>query len=188
MSWRVPLARRNLLADGRRLGASVVGVGLAVMLILLLDGMWTGLREQAVAYSERVGADLYVLQPGVRDLTAGASTLPPATVETVQADPGVDWAAPVRTSYVILDLHGRKVAAHLVGSVPGERGGAWSVTSGREPVADDEITVGTVLARRHGIRVGDRLDVLGRSLRVVGLSDTNGFMLSYAFVTHAALE
>ena len=35
----VPLARRNLFADRRRLAAGVIGVGLAVMLILLLDGM-----------------------------------------------------------------------------------------------------------------------------------------------------
>jgi hypothetical protein len=32
---RVPVARRNLTADRRRLLASVVGIGLAVMLILL---------------------------------------------------------------------------------------------------------------------------------------------------------
>lgn len=73
---RVPLARRNLFADRRRLVASVVGVGLAMMLILLLEGMWAGIREQAQAYSRRAGGDLYVLQPGVRDLTGGVGTVP----------------------------------------------------------------------------------------------------------------
>jgi putative ABC transport system permease protein len=184
---RVPLARRNLTADPRRLAASVVGVGLAVMLILLLDGMWVGLREQATVYVDNADADLYVLQPGVRDLTAGASVLPIDTVDVVAADRGVDWAAPVRTAYVVLELHGHKVAVYLVGSEPGERGGAWSMAAGRPPIRDDEITVGTVLASRHGIDVGDRLDVGGRGLRVVGLSKTTGFMLSYVFVTHGAL-
>src|SRR5262245_64492259 len=122
---RVPLARRNLLADKRRLAASVTGVGLAVMLILLLDGMWAGIRAQTTLYTDRVGADLYVLQPGVRDLTAGAGTLPLATLDTVRADPGVAWAAPVRTAYAILQLHERKVAAYVVGAVPGEAGGPW---------------------------------------------------------------
>jgi putative ABC transport system permease protein len=185
---RVPLARRNLLADRRRLGAGVVGVGLAVMLILLLDGMWAGLQGQATVYSERSGADLYVLQPGVRDLTAGASTLPPRTLDTVRSDPDVAWAAPVRTAYVILQLHARKVAAYLVGSVPGEGGGPWSMAAGRAPVADDEITIDTVLGDRHGVGIGDRLEVMGRALRVVGLSHSSGFMLSYVFVTHAALD
>ena len=59
---------------------------------------------------DRAGADLYVLQPGVRDLTAGTSQLPLSTVDVVRADPGVTWAAPVRSAYMILQLHGTKVA------------------------------------------------------------------------------
>lgn len=184
----VPLGRRNLLADRRRLVASVFGVGLAVMLILLLDGMWAGIRQQSTVYSDRVGADLYVLQPGVRDLTPGASSLPVSTLTTVRADPGVTWAAPVRTAFVILQLHGRKVAAAVVGSVPGERGGAWSLSSGRVPRADNEIAVGRVVAIRHGIDLGDQLNLLGQTLRVVGISNSTGFMTDYAFVTHAALD
>src|SRR5689334_8766193 len=120
----VPLARRNLLADRGRLVASVIGVGLAVMLILILEGLWAGVRAQARAYSSGVGADLFVLQPGVRDLTGGVGTVPLATLDTVRADPDVAWAAPVRTSYVILMLHGKKVPVYVVGSVPGQRGGA----------------------------------------------------------------
>ena len=185
---RVPLARRNLLADRRRLAASVTGVGLAVMLILLLDGLWAGIRQQTTLYADRVGADLYILQPGVRDLTAGASTLPLATVDRARADAAVEWATPVRTTYSILELHGRKVAAYVVGSVPGKPGGPWSIVAGRRSRADDEIVIGTLLARRHGIEVGSRLALMGHQLRVVGLAETNGFMMSYVFVTHAALD
>lgn len=188
MRGTVPLARRNLLAEPRRLIASAIGVGLAVMLILLLDGMWAGIRQQATVYTDRAGGDLYVLQPGVRDLTAGVGTVPLSTLDTVRADPDVTWAAPVRTAYVVLQLHDRKVAVYVVGSVPGQPGGAWSIASGRAPTADDEIVVGTVLAQRHGLRVGDRVDVMGQSLRVVGLSDSSGYMFAYVFVTHAALD
>lgn len=184
----VPLSRRNLLADRRRLAASVIGVGLAVMLTLLLDGMWTGLRQQATVYTDRVGADLYVLQPGVRDLTAGASTLPISTLAKVQADRGVKEAAPVRTAYLILTLHGRKVAVFVVGAVPGELGGPWSITSGRAPRSDDEIMVGSLVARRHGIGVGDDLEVMGHRLRVVGTSKSTGFMMDYVFATQAAVD
>ena len=188
MVRRVPLARRNLFADRHRLAASVVGVGLAVMLILLLDGMWAGIRRQATAYPDHVGGDLYVLQPGVRDLTAGVGSVPMATLETVRASPDVAWASPVRTAYVILQIHGTKVAAYLVGTGPGERGGPWSLASGRTPSADDEIAISTVLARRHAIRVGASLDVMGHQLRVVGLSRSNGYMFPYLFVTHASLD
>ena len=184
----VPLSRRNLLADRRRLSASVLGVGLAVMLILLLDGMWAGLQKQASAYTDRVGADLYVLQPGVRDLTGGVSALPLSTVDRVRADTGVAWAAPIRTAFVILQMHARKVATYVVGSVPGQAGGPWSIRSGRVARTDDEIVLGQVVAQRHGVRVGDAIDLMGRTMRVVGISRTTGFMFDYVFVTHAALD
>jgi putative ABC transport system permease protein len=185
---RVPLGRRNLLADRRRLLASVVGVGLAVMLILLLDGMYTGIQAQSRIYTDKEHADLYVLQPGVRDLTAGTSSLPMSTLGVVRADRDVTWAAPIRTAYLIAQLHGKKVATYLVGSVPGEAGGPWAISSGRAPAADDEVVLGSALAQRHGLHVGDRLEVLGHSLRIVGIAPANGFMMSYVFVTHHAFD
>jgi putative ABC transport system permease protein len=188
LSRRVPLAWRNLTADRRRLVASVTGVGLAVMLILLLDGMWTGLKAQTRLYTDKAGADLYVLQDGMRELHDGGA-LPLSVVDQIEATPGVDWAQPVRGTHVILELHGTKLGPYLVGTAPGGHGGAWSIGDGRNVRADDEIVLDGVLADRHGIEVGDRIDVMGTSLRVVGLSfDTAGFMTSYVFVTHAATD
>jgi len=185
---RVPLARRNLTADRRRLLASVVGIGLAVMLILLLDGMWAGIKAQTRLYTDKAGADLYVLQDGMRELNDGG-VLPLGVVDEIRATPGVDWAEPVRGTYVILELHGTKLAPYLVGTAPGAPGGAWSIREGRAVVADDEIVVDSVLADRHDVTVGEGIDVMGRSFEVVGLSsDTAGFMTSYVFVTHAATD
>ena len=46
-----------------------------------------------------------------------------------------------------------------------------------------------VLARQHGLRVGDTLEVMGRPFRVVGLSrGSSGFMTSIVFITHAASD
>jgi hypothetical protein len=45
---RVPLARRNLLADWRRLSAGVLGVGLALMLVFLLDAMRRALAAPVI--------------------------------------------------------------------------------------------------------------------------------------------
>lgn len=188
MTGTVPLARRNLLADRRRLAASVAGVGLAVMLILLLDGMWTGVRAQSRLYADRAGADLFVLQPGVSDLIAGESVLPASTVDTVAGTPGVTWATPVQSTYVILEFHAKKVATYLVGSVPGQAGGPWVVAEGRTVRTGGEIVVDSLLARRHGLDVGDRMAVMGQPFRIVGISrESSGFMgVGYVFVTHDA--
>ncbi len=68
MPRSAPLVRRDLWADHRRLAVSAVGVGLAVMLMLLLDGLWSGIRPQSSLFEDRVGADLYVAQPGSGNL------------------------------------------------------------------------------------------------------------------------
>jgi hypothetical protein len=88
---------------------------------------------------------------------------------------------------VILDLRGTKLGPDVVGTARGARGGARSIAEGRDVRADDEIVLDSVMANRHDITLGERIDVMGASFRVVGLSsDTAGFMTSYVFTTYAA--
>lgn len=188
MGRQVPLARRNLLADPRRLVASAAGVGLALMLILLLDGLWAGIDAKTTVYEDHSGADLYVAQPGTKNLFGTLSILPSSTVEQVRADPDVAWAAPVRGMFSIMQLHETKVPGYLIGWEPGSPGGPWAIVEGRTPETEGETAVGQVLAQRHGVRVGDRLDILGRSFTVTGIVDADMFMASFVFMTHAATD
>jgi putative ABC transport system permease protein len=187
MNRSVPLARRNLMSDLRRLAASAAGVGMAIMLILLVDGLWTGIRTNVTTYQDNVGADLYAAQPGTRNFFGAVSVIPDSTLEAARADPDVEWASPVRGFFSIVDLHDTKVATYVIGSVPGERGGPWEIRTGRAPAADDEVTIGSVMAERHGLAPGDPLDIMGRRFTVVGTT-ADMFMASFAFMTHAATD
>ena len=180
----VPLARRSVLADPRRLVVTVLGVGTALALILLLWGLWQGLGAQAGAYPDRVGADLFVAEAGVRTIEADSSVLPVRAVDAVQALPGVRAVSPVLYRYTVLELHGRKLFARLVGAEPGGLGGPWRIVEGRA-AGDGEVVVDRTLAGEHGLAVGDRLDVLGSSLEIVGLSGgSRSWMTSFVFTTH----
>lgn len=53
---QVPVGRRLATADRRRLVVSVIGIGAALGLILLLEGLWTGLLRPASACEAHVGA------------------------------------------------------------------------------------------------------------------------------------
>ena len=128
---RVPLTRRNLLAEPRRLAAGVVGIGLALMLILLLGGLWAGIQAQSVQYLDATGATLWVLPADTRTLFAEGTQLPTSTLAVVRATPGVTWAAPALGQYAILDLHDTKAATVLIGSQPGQPGGTWALAWGR---------------------------------------------------------
>ena len=61
---------------------------MALMLILLLDGLWAGVRAQVTRYEDEIGAQLYVVAPGARSLFADGSNIPLTTVDTVQAPHG----------------------------------------------------------------------------------------------------
>jgi putative ABC transport system permease protein len=187
MFGRVPLARRNLLAEPRRLVASAAGVGMAIMLILRLDGLWAGIKANITTYEDNVGAGLYVAQSGTRNFFGAISVIPTSTVDTVRADPDVDWAVPVRGFFSIVDLHDRKVPTYVIGSIAGERGGPWELHQGRAPETDDEVAIGSVMAQRHGLAVGDRIEIMGRAFTIVGTS-TDAFMASFVFMTHAATD
>ena len=180
MSSRVAVARRIILADRRRLVMSTLGVGLAVALILLLEGLWAGVRAGISAYPDRVGASVFVREPGTMVLTEGA--VPLTAVVTIRAIPGVQGADPVLAKFVILDLHATKEPISVIGFQPGALGGPWRITAGRTVRSAGEIVLDRSLAADHGIRVGDTLPVQGQELRVVGLSARTRTFIGGGFV------
>src|SRR5512142_2271007 len=82
---QMSLARRNLLQDKTRLALSVAGVALAVMLILLLDGLLDGMYRQITAYLDHSPGTIVVAQQGVSNLLGATSLLPLGTADSVRA-------------------------------------------------------------------------------------------------------
>ncbi|MFA5786093.1 MAG: ABC transporter permease [Actinomycetota bacterium] len=186
MRGRVPIARRNLLADRRRLATGVFGVGVSIALIFLLQGLWGGVLKQASAYEDGVGAQLWVGDRGTSN-TFESSVVPLTAVDRIRAIPGVDRADPILIRSTVLTLHGRKVLASVIGSRPGAMGGAWSLPVGRAPRSNGEIVVDRGLAAQHGIGLGGRIEVAGEAFAVVGLSaGTRSWMGAYVFMTFDA--
>lgn len=179
----VPVARRNILADRRRLVVATIGVGLAVALILLLEGLWSGLLTQLSAYPDRVGATFFVRQPGARILDEGA--VPLSAAGRVRSVPGVQAAGPVLARWTVLNLHGTKRVVTVIGFAPGGLGGPWALAGGRTVRGDGEVVIDQALAAEHGIAVGGTLPIAGRMFRVAGLSaGTRAFMgTGYVFMS-----
>src|SRR6266536_695532 len=144
MGTQVPVARRNILAERRRLVIAVLGAGLAVALILLLEGLWSGLLTQISAYPDRVGATFFVRQPGAKTLSEGV--IPVTAAARVRAVPGVAAAGPVLTRWVVLSLHGQKQVVTVVGFTPGSLGGPWALAAGRTVRSDGEVVMDQTLA------------------------------------------
>lgn len=185
----VPLPRRLLVADCKRLVASLVGVGLALMLILLLDGLSTGIDARVTVFEEKSGADVYVAQPGANSFLGSLSLLSAETEKTVAAQPGITWTAQVRGFFTVPVLRGSRVPVYVVGWQPGRPGGPWDLREGRRPATDSEVAVGGEVARKGGLGVGSTLELLGKRFEVVGVAeDADMFMASFVFMTHQATD
>lgn len=185
----VPVGQRNLFADRRRLVISVAGVGAALALILLLQGLWLGFQRQITAYEDNVGADLFIAEPGTRSFLGESSTVSLDQVAAIETVPSVQRADPIVTRGAVLDLHGRKQFASVIGWRPGGLGGPWALAEGRISRAPDEAVIDETLARQHGLRIGDSIDILGMPFTIVGLSrETRSWMFGFVFVTLEAAQ
>lgn len=177
------LAWRNLFQDKTRFVLSLGGVALAVMLILLLSGLLAGMYRQVSAYLDRSPGSILVSQEGVNNLLGATSLLPPVTLEAARQVDGVADVIPILSQFVILELHGKKQPAYLIGYEPAAGGGPWRMAMGRQPRTDGEMVFDSVLAARHDVTIGDRLILMGQTFVVVGLSaETTSWMTSFVFV------
>ena len=182
------IAWRNLFNDKTRLALSIGGVALAVMLILLLNGFLNGMYSQVSAYLNHASGSLIVAQDGVSDLLAVSSQLPASAASSVKTR-GAAKVVPILSQFVILDLHGKKQPAYLVGYDPQIGGGPWEMSAGREPRSDKEVVFDRILAQRHDIALGETVEIMDRDFTVVGLSEgTNSWMTSFIFIRKTAAE
>ena len=183
------IAQRNLTREKTRLALSIGGVALAIMLVLILDGLLAGMYRQITSYLDHTPGSVVVAQKGVRNLLGATSLLPVGAAADVEAIDGVAEAVPILSQFVVLDLHGKKQPTYLVGYSPELGGGPWDVVAGRTPETGEEMVFDRVLAARHDIGLGDEVALMDRSYSVVGLSrGTTSWMTSFIFLRQSAVQ
>jgi putative ABC transport system permease protein len=183
------LASHNLLQDKLRSTLSIAGVGLVIVLILILNGFLVGVDRVASTYLDHAPGSVIVARQDVKNFISSSSLLPPGTAELARKTAGVAKVTPILTQTVYFELHGQKQFVDMIGYDSRFGGGPWSLVNGREPRTDDEMVLDRVLAEQHGITLGDKLPVLGRTFTVVGLSaGTVTWMMSFVFVRKTAAE
>jgi putative ABC transport system permease protein len=172
MARTVPLARRNLFQDRRRAALAIGGVGVSLVLVLVLQGIFAGAMRQVTRYLDRLPADVIVSQAGVTTMHMSSSAVPVDTADVVASQPGVAWAEPIRfTSGVITGGAGTRQLSYVIGfDTTTERAGPHHLTAGRLPGRGEGV-LDRLGADELGVAVGDEIDVGGWPLRISGLSE-----------------
>jgi putative ABC transport system permease protein len=166
----VALARRNLFQDRRRVLLSTGGVAVALLLVLILGGIFAGAMRQLTGYIERSGADLFVSQLGVRTMHMSASVLRPDIADRVREVSGVAWAEPIRYTTGVVSSGSGRMVTYVIGYDPAAgHGGPDRLVAGRPP-GPGEAVLDRQAADQLQLGVGDSARVPGRSFRIAGLS------------------
>jgi len=182
-------ALRNLLHDRTRLAISAGGVGLAVVLILVMAGVFAGSEEHAVSYIRNQPASLWLMQAGVENLHMSTSILPPDAVERAQAVHGVSDAVGLLYASGGVDLGETVVYSYIFAVDAGEPfGGPWKLAAGTAEPPEDGAIIDRNLAGRYGLALGDRIHILGLELEITGLSEESfGIATSLTFINKKTL-
>lgn len=166
----VPVGRRFLFAEHRRAALTVLGIAAALVLVLVLRGIFAGAIDQVTRYIRTSPAEVFVSQAGVKTMHMSASALPPETAAAVRSVAGVAWVSSIGfASGSVSGPQGRQLS-YLIGYDTGTgRGGPTELVTGRAPTAG-EVIVDEQAADGLGVGVGDTVTVFGVRLQVVGLS------------------
>jgi len=179
------LARKNLLVHTSRFLLAIAGISSAVILVLLLMGLYDGWREHMSAYLDHVRTDVWIGQKGAYDLFQTLSLLPSEGEALLREADGVKKVSPFVGRLMTVEVRGQKRHSFIVGVADADSGPV-EVVSGSEVLNDGEIIIDEVFALKERLTVGDSVKVRDDSLRVIGIArGGNCFLYQYAFVTLA---
>lgn len=176
----ISIAWRNLTRERTRLAISVGGVTLAVVLILLLRGVYAGFIDESTRYFRGVQADVWVAAAGTPgDFFRAGSFMPVSAGERLRAVEGTAEVTAVLSRSVLFEQGRKQVDFLLVGVDPARPvAGPPEARQGARVPRRGEIVVDQVFARTQGIALGDTVSIAGVQLRVTGIAGGGNLVIS----------
>lgn len=169
------LAVRDIRHHAGRFIFTTLGIGLLLMIVLGMSGIYRGLIYEATLLVDRIGADLWIVQGGTRGPFAEMSRVSASLEDRARAVPGVASARRFVSHTIQREHRGKPLRIVVEGlSWPEDRGGWIPLISGRhierahfEMIAD--ASLGMALGER--IKLGkDVYEVVGLTRGLVGSS------------------
>lgn len=166
-----------------RFALTGLGIGMLLMVVMGMAGIYRGLIEDATLLVERIGADLWVVQRDTRGPFAELSRVPRTLVYRVQAVPGVASAREFVFHTIQRQHKGRPLRISVLGlGWPADKGDWLPLVAGR-PLRQNHYEI--VADQTLGLHLGERLRLSKENYTVVGI--TRGMVSSggdgMAFVT-----
>ena len=166
------LALRDVRHSLGRFTLTCVGIGMLLMVVMGMSGIYRGIIDDATLLVDRLEAKVWVVQRGTRGPFAELSRVPASLLHRVAATPGVTSAREFVYHTIQRERQGEAIRIAIVGlSWPEDRGEWLPLIAGRALAQNHyELVVDSSL----GIPLGERLQLGRETYTVVGV--TTGMM------------
>lgn len=181
------LAAKDIRHNLGRFILTVFGIGMLLMIVMGMAGIYQGLIEDATLLIERIGADLWVVQRDTRGPFAEISRVPRTLVYRVLAVPGVESAREF-VFHTIQRVHrGKPLRMSVLGlSWPLDKGQWLPLVAGR-PLGQNHYEM--VADKTLGLQLHERIKLGKDTYTVVGITSgmasTNGEGMAFVTVWDA---
>lgn len=162
------LAIRDIRRNMSRFCLTAVGIGLLLMIVMGMGGIYQGLIREATLLAEKIGADIWVVQHGTRGPFAEISRTPLNLEYRLAAVPGVLDARAFVSHTIQRQRLGKPLRMVVQGlSWPVDKGDWLPLVAGR-PLASAHFEM--IADKSLGLRLGDTLRLGKDTYTVVGLT------------------
>ena len=162
------LAVRDIRHNLGRFALTTVGIGLLLMIVMGMGGIYRGLIHEATLLVDQVGADFWVVQGSTRGPFAEVSRVPANLEDRVRAVPGVAEAHRFVSHTIQREHRGRPLRMVVQGlSWPDDKGEWVPLIAGR---ALRQAHYEMIADRSLGLPLGEKLKLGKDVYEVVGLT------------------
>jgi len=162
------LAFKDIRHNRGRFALTAVGIGMLLMVVMGMGGIFRGIENDAVQLVDDVQADLWVVQKETRGPFAELSRLPQNMADRLSAVPGVAATRSFVFHTIQREFKGRPLRLSVLGlSWPDDRGEWLPLTAGR-PLRQGHLEM--IADASLGLGLGERLRLGKEIYSVVGLT------------------
>ncbi len=182
------LATKDIKHNLGRFSLTALGIGLLLMIVMGMGGIYRGLVQEATLIVSRIGADLWIVQKDTRGPFAEMSRIPRDLADRVLVVPGVETSYGFISYTVQRSYGGKLLRLTLQGLDWPEDQGRWlPIVAGR---GLSQAHYEMVVDKTAGLQVGDKVK-LGKDIYTVtgltkGMTSTAGDAM--VFMTLADAE
>lgn len=162
------LALKDVQHNLGRFVLTTIGVGMLLMVVMGMAGIYRGVVEDATLLIDRIGADLWIVQRDTRGPFAEVSRVPASLVHRVRAVPGVMDSREFVYHTIQRERDGKPFRLAVLGlSWPNDKGDWVPLVAGR-PLAQNHFEM--IADVSLGMRLDETIALGKETYRVVGIT------------------